>query len=116
MQRDPVSHQQGTGRILRFRSRAPATSGAPGLHAGAMPAIPGRSPVEGIGKYERPGPDHDDYRHRMTVNALAFSVLLLLIVVGVWLAIKIAELRQDQDCVLTGRRNCAQISITGNSR
>jgi hypothetical protein len=116
MQRDPVPHQEGTGRILRFRSRAPATSGVPRLRAGGTPLVPGRSPVEGIGKYERPGPDHDDYRHRMTVNAFAFVVLLLLVVAGVWLAIKIAELRRDQDCVLAGRRNCAQISITGNAR
>ena len=115
MQRDSVPHQEGTGRILRFRSRTPATSGVPRLRAGGMP-MSGPSPVEGIGKYERPGIDQDDYRHRMTVNALAFTLLLLLIVVGVWLAIKIAELRRDQDCVLAGRRNCAQISITGNSR
>jgi hypothetical protein len=115
MQRDPVPQQEGTGRILRFRSRTPAGSGVPHLPQGGILSSPGRSPVEGIGKYERPGADIDDYRHRMTMNALAFAVLLLLIAGGLWLAIKIAELRRDQDCVLTGRRNCAQISITGPS-
>ena len=52
----------------------------------------------------------------MTVNAAAFGFCALLIVAGVWLAIKIAELRRDQDCVLSGRRNCAQISIINSAR
>ena len=115
MQRDPVPHQEGTGRILRFRPRAPAGSGVPRVPQGPALSAPVHSPVEGIDKYERGGPDADDYRHRMTMNALAFLVLVLLIAGGLWLAIKIAELRRDQDCVLAGRRNCAQISINGPS-
>lgn len=51
----------------------------------------------------------------MKVNAAAFGFCVLLVVVGVWLAIKIAEMRRDQDCVLSGRRNCAQLSIVGNT-
>jgi hypothetical protein len=114
MQGNPVPRHEGTGRILRFRSRAGAGSGVPRVpQGGDVP--PSHSPVEGIGKYERPGAEPDDYRHRMTMNALAFVVLLLLIAGGLWLAIKIAELRKDQDCVLAGRRNCAQISINGPS-
>ena len=115
MQRDPVSREHGTGRILRFRPRVPVGSTVPRGRPELL-SVPGRSPVEGIGKYERVGADPDDYRHRMTVNVVAFAVLLLLIAVGVWLAVKIAELRRDQDCVLAGRRNCAQITVTGGSR
>jgi hypothetical protein len=113
MQRTPVTRHEVTGRILPFRSRPAAGSGAPRLPQGGIFSLQGRSPVEGIGKYERPAADPDDYRHRMTMNALAFAVLLLLVAGGLWLAIKIAELRRDQDCVLAGRRNCAQISVNG---
>lgn len=70
--------------------------------------------MEDIGKYERRAGEPDDYRHRMLVNVLGFVFSLLLIATGIWLATKIAELRRDQDCVLAGRRNCAQISIIGN--
>jgi hypothetical protein len=115
MQRDPVPRPEGTARILRFRLRATTGSGVPRLPQSGLWSSPGRPPVEGIGKYERAGSDQDDYRHRMMMNALAFAVLLLLIAGGLWLAIKIAELRRDQDCVLAGRRNCAQISISGPS-
>jgi hypothetical protein len=115
MKRDPVPQPEETGRILPFRSRRAAGSGVPHIPQGGI-LSPGPSPVEGIGKYERPVDDTDDYRHRMTMNALAFAALLLLIAGGLWLAIKIAELRRDQDCVLAGRRNCAQISISGPER
>jgi hypothetical protein len=115
MQRTPAPRHEATGRILPFRSRPAAGSGVPRLPQGGIFSPQGRSPVEGIGKYERPAADPDDYRHRMMMNALAFAVLLLLVAGGLWLAIKIAELRRDQDCVLAGRRNCAQISVNGPS-
>jgi hypothetical protein len=51
----------------------------------------------------------------MAVNAAAFGFCVLLVTIGIWLAIKIAELRRDQDCILSGRRNCAQISIIGST-
>jgi hypothetical protein len=104
--------QQGDrGRILPFtaRNRRSAHRAFSGWNAGPAP-----SPINDIGKYERPGADPDDYRHRMTMNAAAFAFCIVLVVIGSWLAIKIAEFRRDQDCVLSGRRNCAQISIIGN--
>jgi hypothetical protein len=73
------------------------------------------SPVEDVSRYERPPHEPDDYRHRQIVNAAGFLVCILLVVVGVWLADKIAELRRDQDCVLAGHRNCAEISIIGRA-
>ena len=85
------------------------------MPADASMPKPSCSPVEDTGKYERLGTEHDDYRHRMVVNVIAFTFLLMLIGTGIWLAIKIAELRRDQDCILSGRRNCAQISIVGNA-
>jgi hypothetical protein len=45
----------------------------------------------------------------MVLNALAATVLVVLVLTGVWLANSLAALRRDQDCVLSGRSNCAPI-------
>jgi hypothetical protein len=74
-------------------------------------------PVEGLAKYEGGDlGDDDDYRHRMMVNlaALAFTVVLAL--AGVWLVIQLADMRKNQDCVLSGRRNCAPIEVNAPER
>ena len=87
------------GRIVPFRQRHVPSWLAPGQ---------GRAPVRDLAKYERAGPD-DDYRHRMLMNLLGLVVTVLLIVAGVWIADKIAELRKTQDCFVSGRRNCNPI-------
>ena len=56
------------------------------------------------------GPDADDYRQRMITNAAAFAFATLLACIGIWLAIKLADIRVSQDCVLMGRRDCAHLS------
>jgi len=75
---------------------------------------PRRSPVEDVGKYAR-GED-ENYRHRMVNNVLAFVVLVVIVYCGVWLANTMAQMRRDQDCVLTGRTNCAPIQIFNDHR
>lgn len=72
---------------------------------------PSPHPIEDLAKFQNGDGEIDDYRHRQRTNLAAFTVCILLVIIGVWLAVKIAELRRDQDCVLAGRRNCAQISI-----
>jgi hypothetical protein len=72
------------------------------------------SPVDDLAKFER-GEDTDDYRHRMKVNVAAFVVVLLLIGAGLWLAETMAELRKHEECLLSGRHNCAPIE-TSNPR
>ncbi len=114
MLRDAPSKLPENGRVLPFRQRAEHPYAVGRGSPQPKNQAPGRSPVEDVGKYERPEADHDDYRHRMMVNVAGFVVCALLIGVGIWLAIKIADLRRDQDCVLSGRRNCAQISIVGS--
>jgi hypothetical protein len=112
---DTEQHNPGTesGRVLPFRVRP---DGAPASRQDARPASSTPSPPpEDLGRYERNGTGADDYRHRMTANFIAFLFCILLVVAGMWLAGKIAELRRDQDCVLSGRRNCAQPWI-GNPR
>lgn len=71
---------------------------------------PVRGPVPDLTKYER-AESGDDYRHRMAMNGLGLLVTILLIVAGVWLANKIAEFRNIQDCYLSGSRNCAPIEV-----
>lgn len=74
-----------------------------------------RGPVEGLARYARTG-EADDYRHRMINNVLALMVLAFLVVAGLWLADRIADLRQTQDCVLSGRRVCAPITAVPPGR
>ena len=93
------------GRILRFRPR------------GTLPThnTPPPSPVEDLDKYERPK-EPDDYRHRMMMNGIALAATAALIAIGIWIADTMAHMRKDQDCVLTGRRNCAEIKISPAQR
>jgi len=68
------------------------------------------SPVDDLAKFER-GEGADDYRHRMIVNFAAFVLVLGLIGTGLWLADIMAEMRKNEDCVLSGRRGCARIEV-----
>jgi hypothetical protein len=83
------------GRVLPFRRRG-------SLFATHRPPP---SPVRDIEKFER-GDADDDYRHRMVVNAMAAAATILLIAVGIWIANTMAMMRKNQDCVLSGKRNC----------
>jgi hypothetical protein len=58
----------------------------------------------------------DDYRHRMMINLAAVLFCLLLILGGVWIANKMAEMRKNQDCVLSGRRGCTQVEMPARDR
>ena len=94
----PSPSSDDKGQILKFRQR------------GSVFARPiARPPVEDLKKYETVPDEPDDYRHRMVVNGLGLLVTVLLIVAGVWIADVMAKMRKDQDCVLSGRRNCAHI-------
>jgi hypothetical protein len=90
-------------RVLRFRPRG-------GTSWPKRDATPDGPPIENLAKYER-GERDDDYRHRMMVNLAALLFTLLLAAAGAWLAVKIADMRKNQDCVLSGRRNCAPIAV-----
>jgi hypothetical protein len=106
---------QETGRVLRFERPGSSPLRWRRHPAGVPFAGPAHPPVQDLSKYEQVAGEADDYRHRQLTNLAAFITCSLLVVVGVWLAIKIAELRRDQDCVLAGRRNCAQLQINNNS-
>jgi len=63
-----------------------------------------------LSRYERDRDEPDDFRQRMLANVAAFAFTVALMAIGIWLAMSIADLRKTQDCVLMGRRDCAQIS------
>jgi hypothetical protein len=84
-------------RVVAFRRRA-----------GAPRPLP--SPVDDLEKFER-DEHNDDYRHRMLVNLAAFAAVLVLMAIGLWLAETMAEMRRNQDCVLSGRRGCTPVDV-----
>ncbi len=97
--------EQDDGKVIPFRPRhAPATSGR-------VPEVGvDTTGPENLAKYER-GDGEDDYRHRMIMNAAAVAFTIFLATAGAWLAITIGDMRKNQDCYLSGRRNCTPIDV-----
>jgi hypothetical protein len=60
--------------------------------------------------------DAADNRFRMLSNIIGVALTAILIGTGVWLAHAIADMRKMQDCVLSGRRNCAPIELPASGR
>ena len=81
------------GRVVPFRRR------------GSLFTFNRPPPVRDLEKFERTEGE-DDYRHRMMMNAIAAGVTILLIAGGIWIANTMATMRKNQDCVLSGKRNC----------
>ena len=98
MSDDGPSSPDSEHRVLKFRR------GPPGARRPTQP------PVDHLAKYAH-GSEPDDYRHRMVVNVAAFVFVVALIGAGLWLANSLAELRRNQDCALSGRRNCVPIEV-----
>ena len=96
MTSDNKSSSTDEGRVVSFRSGRPV----------ARP--PTEPPVEDLTKYQgKESPE--DYRDRMIVNVVAFVFLAALVGGGFWLANTMAQLRKNEDCVASGRRNCIPI-------
>jgi len=96
-------------RVVPFRPR-----NGPARHVseGGNPPVPLRRPTPApldLSRYEQPREQPDDFRHRILANIAAIAFTIALTVIGIWLAMSIADLRKTQDCVLTGRRDCARI-------
>ncbi len=110
MASDDPPFSKKTARILSFRR------GMKGL----PPAGPGQGLIEELAKYERGPANRSDatgeYRHRMIVNAAAFVFVAALMVAGWWIADTMARMRKDQDCVLSGRRNCSPVAVIPKAR
>ena len=55
--------------------------------------------------------DNDHEGRRTTANLAGLAMALLLVVVGLVLARKLAELSKLEDCVMSGRTNCVSIDV-----
>ena len=92
------------GRVLPFKARTPprieAFSNLSGDH----------SPIEDVSKYASVREDRSEYAHRMKMNALTVVVLAALIGGGIWIVDLMTQMRNNQDCALSGRRNCATVA------
>lgn len=75
-------------RVVSFRARHAKVKGAARSCEPAYDGDPGI--LLSLAKFEHDDPK-DDYRHRMTVNGVAFVVLLALIAIGVWLADNVSD-------------------------
>lgn len=107
---DQPTPSQDSGRVIPFRPR-----GTPPWHVPLLRSRRDNGPVADLSKYEG-AKGEDDYRHRMTMNALALAVTAVLVVIGTWLTISIADMRKNQDCYLQGGRNCNQLAIPQTDR
>ena len=102
---EQLQPSERTARVLPFRPRLP--SRARGNLSFNTPKDP---QLASLNEYEGDSAN-DDFRHRTIVNLLAFVVIVILTTAGVWLADSLAALRKTQDCVLSGRRNCATVDL-----
>lgn len=97
----PLPGDDGEHRVIGFRRGRPV--------AGAPPKEPG--PVADLARYAQNREAPEDYRHRMIVNSAAFLFVVALIGAAVWLADTMADMRRNQDCVLSGRRGCTPVEV-----
>jgi hypothetical protein len=74
------------------------------------------APAGDLERFERTRAEPDDYRHRMMTNVIAFGFIALLILAAVWLADSILTMRKNQDCVISGKRNCSPIETPVSTR
>ncbi|ABE39326.1 conserved hypothetical protein [Rhodopseudomonas palustris BisB5] len=91
--------------VLPFQPRIPPSAAL--AHGRQLP------PVQAdLSRYEHGGDEsHDDFRHRMLTNIAGMVLTVILTAIGFWLATSISDLSKTQDCVLMGRRDCANIAI-----
>lgn len=64
---------------------------------------------------QSPATEPVDYRQRMWANLAATVFAVVLIAVGVWLVTSLNHMRQTQDCIMMGLRNCGEIAVAPNS-
>ena len=60
--------------------------------------------------------EEESPRERMVINVIIAVFLVTLVGGGLWLANAMVSLRKGQDCVLSGRRNCADVSVPARER
>lgn len=89
----------GDHQVISFRTRRPSRS---------RPDNQGSDGAD-LSAYARKPEDPADYRHRMAVNVAVGLFVAVLIGIAIWLADTMADMRRNQDCVLSGRRGCTPV-------
>jgi hypothetical protein len=105
-------HSGESARVVPLRPRRPVA----GNDNATRPAGGSPPSVGDLARFEQRGDAPEDYRHRMLVNGVAFVVCIFLVLAGVWIATTMAQMRKDQDCVLSGRRGCTPVDVQPHSR
>ena len=98
----------GEPRVVRFRRRQRGAA-APRPEAGDATKTD-------LAAYARSPEDPAEYRRRQAVNAAVFLFVVLLIGAAIWLADTMADMRRNQDCVLSGRRGCTPVDYDRTAR
>ena len=104
---DGATHGQGRGRIEVREQRFPLQLYSPGPHRVARSAC-----NEYFMSDLRPDESEDPDSRRGAL--IGMGVVLLLIVGGLVLARELRNTAQLQDCVMSGRTNCAPIETTSS--
>jgi hypothetical protein len=110
---EQADQNEANGRVIFF----PRRSWQRKRRAFATRRRPGNDPatVGDLSHFEQ-GDGIDDYARRMVVNALAFAFIVMLTVAGLWIAERMAQLRKNEDCALSGRRDCADLGLAAHQR
>ena len=96
-------------RVLEFRPRNSLRPlGRQDYQRGQAEPEVARPEPNDLSRYEHSQDEPDDFRHRMLANVAAIAFTVVLMAIGIWLAVNIADMRKTQDCVLTGGRDCAR--------
>jgi hypothetical protein len=115
MSTEAPHNTQEPGRVLPFTPRkAPKSHAFSNLSRQSLPNA--ASAVRDLSKFSQPASEPDDFSHRMKMNALVGVVLLVLIGGGLWIVDVMTQMRKNQDCALSGRRNCTPISLPESAR
>jgi hypothetical protein len=113
--RDVSERQRPKPALMETTRETPKTQTAvrqdapnPPLKFTPRPRPPGR--IAAVSDQPGPRPAADD-RRRTATNLAALVFTLCLTALAVWLATTIADMRQTQDCLLVGRRDCSRIPL-----
>jgi len=63
------------------------------------------------GPSRNPDPDDEEERDRRAANIFLLVAAVVLIGIGIWIADAMVKAKRADDCLSSGRRNCAPIDV-----
>jgi hypothetical protein len=105
----PVVADEEEHRVLQFRPRSAVRMQGSRQDPKLRKQSEASQPND-LSRYEQPRGKPDDFRQRILANIAGIAFVVALTAIGIWLVVSIAGLRQTQDCVLLGRRDCIHIT------